>query len=249
MQNFRPFPPCVLRHAQKPIPTDGQTDRPKNSHGWSDGATDPCTGGKRVFRASERWTDGPTDARRHGKPKNIMRPGPKGRGITNYRILARALTMKLLSGEWHRPCYLEVNIGSVNYIVPSVSNPLPLGQCHECWHRSVSLYVVTRPQWVKPNKWVMVGTSRILSLPRARVAVFMTCSLHVVDYFTNIWPYATLVSWFTIDLSPKNLEQRCCKLFMVTDRIQIDVMCILITHQVRWALVNVSEECIKVRRV
>ena len=37
---------------------NGRTDRPKNGHGWSDGPTDPYTGGKKVFRADGR-TDNP----------------------------------------------------------------------------------------------------------------------------------------------------------------------------------------------
>ena len=37
-----------------------------NSHGWSDGTTDPCTGGKRVFQASDGQMDGRTDRRMDG---------------------------------------------------------------------------------------------------------------------------------------------------------------------------------------
>ena len=50
---------------------------PQNGHGWSDGLTEPCTGGKRVFQALERRADGRMD----GQPENIMPPAPKGRGI------------------------------------------------------------------------------------------------------------------------------------------------------------------------
>ena len=51
--------------------TDGQA---VNGHGWSDGPTDPCTGGKRVFQALNGRTD--------EQPENIiMPPAPKGVGI------------------------------------------------------------------------------------------------------------------------------------------------------------------------
>ena len=63
-------------NARKPLRTDGQTggrtdkrtDMPQNGHGWSDGPTDPCTGGKRAFQA-------------YGQPENIMPSAPKGEGI------------------------------------------------------------------------------------------------------------------------------------------------------------------------
>ena len=54
--------------------TEGRTDMPQNGHGWLDGQTDPCTGGKRVFQASDRRMDGWTDE----QPENIMPPAPKG---------------------------------------------------------------------------------------------------------------------------------------------------------------------------
>ena len=38
--------------------TDGRMDMPQNGHGWSDGQTDQCAGGKRVFQASDGRTDG-----------------------------------------------------------------------------------------------------------------------------------------------------------------------------------------------
>ena len=57
MQNFRPFPLCVLQEMP----------------GWTNGPTDPCTGQKRVFQASDGRTD--------GQPENIMPPAPKGGGI------------------------------------------------------------------------------------------------------------------------------------------------------------------------
>ena len=38
---------------------DGRTDMPQNGHGWSDGPTDPCTGEKRLFQASDGRTDNP----------------------------------------------------------------------------------------------------------------------------------------------------------------------------------------------
>ena len=38
---------------------DRRTDMPQNGHGCSDGPTDPCTGGNRVFQASDRQTDNP----------------------------------------------------------------------------------------------------------------------------------------------------------------------------------------------
>ena len=60
---------------------------PQNGHGWWDGPTDPCAGGKRVFQASDRRTDGQTFARMDGQPKIIMPPVPKCGGITNYNTL------------------------------------------------------------------------------------------------------------------------------------------------------------------
>ena len=71
----------TLKKAQKHIHMDrqmeGQTDRPKNDHSWSDGPTDPCTSGKRVFQPSDGWTDRQMDR----QPENIMPPVPKGGGI------------------------------------------------------------------------------------------------------------------------------------------------------------------------
>ena len=55
---------------------DGRTDMPQNGHGWSDGPTDPFTGGKIGISGFGR-TDGRTD----GQPENIMPPAPKGGGI------------------------------------------------------------------------------------------------------------------------------------------------------------------------
>ena len=55
--------------------TDGRTDMPFNGDGWSGGPTDPSTGQKRLFQASDGRTD--------GQPENIMPPAPKGGGITN----------------------------------------------------------------------------------------------------------------------------------------------------------------------
>ena len=53
MQNFRPFPPSVLRQMPGNLSgrTDGRTDMcmSQNGHGWSDGPMDPCTGEKRLF--------------------------------------------------------------------------------------------------------------------------------------------------------------------------------------------------------
>ena len=60
--------------------TDGRTDMPSNVYGWSGGPTDPCTGQKRVFQASDGRTDGRTD----GQPENIMPPAPKGGGIKTH---------------------------------------------------------------------------------------------------------------------------------------------------------------------
>ena len=54
----------------------GRTDMPQNSHGWSDGPMDSCTGGKTVFQAS--------DGRTARQPKNIMPPALKGGGITKH---------------------------------------------------------------------------------------------------------------------------------------------------------------------
>ena len=59
--------------------TDRRTDMPQNGHGWSDGPTDSCTGGKRIFQASDGRTD--------GQPENIMPPAPKGGGITIVRLV------------------------------------------------------------------------------------------------------------------------------------------------------------------
>ena len=59
-------------NARKPLRTNGRTDgrmdgrtdghaaKQQNSYGWSDGPTDPCTGEKRLFQASDGWTDGRT---------------------------------------------------------------------------------------------------------------------------------------------------------------------------------------------
>ena len=53
-----------LANARKPLRTDrrtdGRTDMPLNGYGWSGGPTDPCTGQKRVFQASDGRTDGRT---------------------------------------------------------------------------------------------------------------------------------------------------------------------------------------------
>ena len=49
---------CSPANAWKPL----RTDMPQNHHGWSDGLTDPCTGGKRVFQALDRRADGRTDS-------------------------------------------------------------------------------------------------------------------------------------------------------------------------------------------
>ena len=45
--------------------TDRRTDMPQNGQGWSDGPTDPCTGEKRLFQASDGLTDGRTDDPKH----------------------------------------------------------------------------------------------------------------------------------------------------------------------------------------
>ena len=44
--------------------TGGRTGSSKNYHGWSDGPTDPYTGGNRVYQASDGRTDGRT-TRKH----------------------------------------------------------------------------------------------------------------------------------------------------------------------------------------
>ena len=63
---------CSPANAPKPLWTDGQTDgrtdMPQNGHGWLDGPTDPCTGGKKVFQATDgrtdrRWTNRRMDGR------------------------------------------------------------------------------------------------------------------------------------------------------------------------------------------
>ena len=51
-------------NARKPLRMDGRTDMPQNGHGWSDGPTDPYTGEKRLFQASDGQTDGRT-TRKH----------------------------------------------------------------------------------------------------------------------------------------------------------------------------------------
>ena len=61
--------------------TDRRTDMPQNGYGWSDGPTDPCTGEKRLFQASDGQTAGRTDGRTDGHAENIMPPTPKGGGI------------------------------------------------------------------------------------------------------------------------------------------------------------------------
>ena len=63
-------------NVRKPFRADGRTGMLQNGHGWSDGPTDQCTGGKRVYRAS--------DGRADGQPENIMAPAPKGGGITTF---------------------------------------------------------------------------------------------------------------------------------------------------------------------
>ena len=68
-------PANARKHLRTDGQTDGRTDMPQNGHGWSDGPTDPCTGTKRLFQASDGRTD--------GQHENIMTPAPKGRGITN----------------------------------------------------------------------------------------------------------------------------------------------------------------------
>ena len=63
-----------LANARKPLRTEGRTCRKTVTYGWSGGPTDPYTGQKRVFQASDGRTD--------GQPENIMPPAPKGGGIT-----------------------------------------------------------------------------------------------------------------------------------------------------------------------
>ena len=64
-------------NARKPLRTDGRTDRRTDGQTCRKtvtvGPTDPCTGQKRVFQASDGRTD--------GQPENIMPPAPKGGGI------------------------------------------------------------------------------------------------------------------------------------------------------------------------
>ena len=67
----------------RPIDIDGRTDGRtcrKNGYGWLGGPTDPCTGQKRVFQASDGRTD--------GQPENIMPPAPKGGGINIGWVLS-----------------------------------------------------------------------------------------------------------------------------------------------------------------
>ena len=86
MQNFRPFPPCIFQ--QMHGNHSRRTDMPQNGYGWLDGPRDPCTGGKRVFRASDgrtdgrRTEDGQMDGRTDRQPENLMPTAPKGGGIT-----------------------------------------------------------------------------------------------------------------------------------------------------------------------
>ena len=90
---------------QLPVPqthwyrrTDGRTCR-KNGYGWLGGPTDPCTGQKRVFQASDRRTD--------GQPENIMPPAPKGGGIN----IGWVLSFPLLA------CVARVNAVAITLIL------------------------------------------------------------------------------------------------------------------------------------
>ena len=95
-----------LANARKPLRTDGRTDMPWNGHGWSGGPTDPCTGQKRVFQASDGQTD--------GQPENIMPPAPKGGGIKTgdddishlvYMPIGQmVLKMYVPCKNFHMPC-------------------------------------------------------------------------------------------------------------------------------------------------
>ena len=79
MQNFRPFPPCVLR--EMPGNLFGRTD------GWTDGRTrrKTVTVGRIDQRTHVQVARGyfalRTDGRTDGQPENIMLPAPKGVGI------------------------------------------------------------------------------------------------------------------------------------------------------------------------
>ena len=87
---------------------------PENGYGWSGGSTDPCTGQKRVFQAS----DGRTDRRTDGQPENIMHPAPKGGGITKHYIClyyrVPPIRCVLIVGlQWFCLCYNLVRINLV----------------------------------------------------------------------------------------------------------------------------------------
>ena len=80
MENFRPFPPCVLRQIPGNLSgrTDGRTCRKTVTVGRVDQRTHV-----QVKRGYFRLrTDGRTD----GQPENIMPPAPKGGGITKTEM-------------------------------------------------------------------------------------------------------------------------------------------------------------------
>ena len=89
---------------------DRQMDMPQNGHGWSDQPTEPCTGGKRAFRASDGRTD--------GQPENKMPPTPKVRGITT-KLCQYGLKICIHNVQdnardifraWSRTCLVDVKI-------------------------------------------------------------------------------------------------------------------------------------------